>query len=141
MTSMVAERTGGLVAWGTDQSYHPAWVPPEARRDVVAVAASGLLVMALKDDGSVVAWGSSRRDLSPAFSGLPPLASVAAGGSALLLSRDGRVFQRWTDGTDVALPFSPDGFLAIAAGWRHQLALRTSGEVVAWGDNQNGEAT
>jgi len=136
-----AERAGGLVAWGLDSKYHPAWVHPDATRGVVAVAAAEGLTIALKEDGSVVAWGSSRRDLSPAFSGLPPMASVAAGGSAILLSRGGRIFQRWRDGTDVALPFPPEGFVAIAAGWWHQLALRVSGEVVGWGANESGEAT
>src|SRR5712664_2308119 len=32
-------------------------------------------------------------------------------------------------------------YLAIAAGWKHSLALKSDGRVVAWGDNSSGSST
>src|SRR5712664_4071975 len=32
-------------------------------------------------------------------------------------------------------------YLAIAAGWKHSLALKSDGRVVAWGDNSSGQST
>ena len=132
-------RVGGLVAWDDGFASYPAWVHPDAMRGVVAVEVTEFRTIAVKEDGRIVAWGSSRTDLSPLFAGLPPIAAIAGGGT-ILLSRDGRIFQRRWDDTDVALPFPADGFVAIAGG-RHALALRDSGEVVCWGNNDYGQAT
>lgn len=141
LPALGATPSGGVVAWGGDGQGNPAYVHPEALSGVVAIAAADDVTMALKEDGRVVAWGGYRRDLSAAFGGLPPLSSIACGSSALFLSRDGRIFERWRDGTDRALPFDPSGFMAVASGGGHCLALQSSGRVVCWGNNQVGQAT
>lgn len=140
MQASAAERSGGVVAWHNGQDANFAWVHPDALSGVVAVSMTKFMAIAIKEDGRIVAWGSFRSDESALFADLPPMASVLVGGR-LMLSRDGRVFQRSWDGTNVALPFPSEGFMAIASGGSHHLALRKSGEVVCWGRNDLGQAT
>ena len=75
--------------------------------------------MALKDDGSVVAWG---------------------------YDRNGQVTGTPTDEPAIARPVTLggqvlSGVTAIAAGGDHTVALRNDGSVVVWGYNRNGQVT
>src|SRR5512143_192039 len=50
--------TGGVVAWG-EGSAGQTIVPPEARSNVISVAAGCSHSLALRADGKVVAWGDN----------------------------------------------------------------------------------
>jgi alpha-tubulin suppressor-like RCC1 family protein len=121
---------------------------PAGLTDIVAIAAAARHSLALKSNGTVVAWGDSylpfygQNTYSPPL-GLSNVVGIAAGyGSgfsehSLALKDDGTVVS-WSG---VSLPSAPTvptdlfGVIAIAAGERHGLALKANGKVVSWGDS------
>lgn len=82
---------------------------PSALSNVVAVAAGGSHVMALRSDGTVRTW----------------------------LANAGYIFDQAYSVTNV--PASVTNVIAIAAGRSHCLALRSNGTVVAWGATSSGQ--
>lgn len=85
---------GAVAAWGWNAAGE-ATVPAEARNGVVAIAAGGLLgvlpeggfltgghSLALKSDGSLVAWGAGGQSVVPV--GLPRVAALYAKGYAFV---------------------------------------------------------
>lgn len=114
---------------------------PSGLAGVVAVAAAYRHSLALKADGTVVAWGS---DYGPGEasvpSGLDGVIAIAAGTyHNLALKRDGTVVA-WGSNADgeTAVPSGLKGVIAIAAGAYHSMALKQDGTVVAWGYNSDG---
>jgi alpha-tubulin suppressor-like RCC1 family protein len=133
---------------------------------VVAIAAGNLHTLALKSDGTVLAWGfnfngqlgdgSTTQRLTPVpVSGLSGIVFIAAGFShSLAVRNDGAVFAwgfngngRLGDGTttqrNTPVPArnlgAGSGVIAVAAGGSHSLALTMSGAVWAWGANSSGQ--
>jgi alpha-tubulin suppressor-like RCC1 family protein len=78
--------------------------------NVVAIAAGYWHNLALRDDGTVAAWGAGLTN-----SGVWPVL-----GQALV-------------------PADLSDVVAIATGGTHSLALKGDGTVVAWGDNSSGQ--
>ena len=104
---------------------------PAGLSDVVAID-SAIDAIALKSDGTVVAWGSL---VAPVPSGLTNVTAIAAGGyHDMALKADGTVVV-WGKNTDGQLdvPAGLTNVVAIAAGVRHCVAVRADGSVVAWG--------
>jgi hypothetical protein len=91
---------------------------PGNLNNVVAIAAGGGHMLALKADGTVVGWG---RNASGQATGVPT--SGSATGQVMIAGQ----------------PLS--SVVAIAAGLNHSLALRSDGTVVGWGTNSSGQAT
>lgn len=131
---------GKAVAWGTylsPTSALPATVP-SSLTDVAAVAGGTSHSLALKKDGTVVAWGDNSQGQTNVPSNLSGVIAIAAGdGYSLALKTDGTV-TAWGNNRYGQLNVPPDlqGVTAIAAGVTHALALRNDGTVVAWGSNQ-----
>ena len=49
---------------------------------------------------------------------------------------------RWLRSTEIAIGAAPaTGFVAVSAGYRHTCAIRESGEIECWGDNDYGQST
>ena len=119
--------------------------------------------LALRDDGTVVAWGENgagqlgdgtrKHRRSPvSVRDLSDIAAISAGEEhSLALTSSGRVLawggNQWGelgDGTRtnrhtaVPVPGLDTGFVAMVAGDRQSLALRGDGAVVAWGLNSAG---
>jgi alpha-tubulin suppressor-like RCC1 family protein len=134
---------------------------------VRAIAAGGEHSLALKSDGTVVAWGDNSSgqlgngtattgSLPVAVSGLSRVgvAAIAAGRDhSLALRSDGTVVA-WGynysgqlgngNTTESQVPvavfgLSGAGVTAIAGGGDHSLALKSDGTVVAWGYNYSGQ--
>ena len=131
--------------------------------DVIAIAAGGGHSVALREDGTVWAWGTNpngqlgdgtttRRTTPVQVQNLENVTAIAAGaGHSIALREDGTV---WTWGWNTRSQLG-DGTIqnrhmpgqvqnltnitAIAAGIHHSAALGENGRVWAWGTNVNGQ--
>ena len=112
---------------------------PGGLNGVVAIAAGGFHSLALKSDGTVVAWGDNDVGQSTVPGGLNGVVAIAAGrrSHSLALKSDGTVvaWGQIDDGhapVTETVPGGLNGVVAIAAGCHHSLALKSDGTVVAW---------
>jgi alpha-tubulin suppressor-like RCC1 family protein len=127
---------------------------------VIAIAAGDTYSMALKSDGSVVAWGDNyygQTDVPPAAQS--GVTAIAAGGFHMVALKDNGSVVAWgwnlggqvTGTRPTNAPYSTiaspvilagqvlTGVIAIAAGYTHTVALKHDGSVVAWGSSLSGE--
>lgn len=136
--------SGIVVAWGYNNTFGQATVP-SGLTEVVAVAAGGsapgVHSLALKADGTVVAWGGSMDGPSVVPAGLSNVTAIAAGAThSLALRSDGTVVA-WDEprsgppilSAQSQVPSGLTGVVAIAAGGNASLALKSDGTVVGWG--------
>jgi alpha-tubulin suppressor-like RCC1 family protein len=182
-SGLVLRSDGSVWAWGngtsgelgdgsTDKRSSPAQVQGLGPGSgVIQVAGGGAFSLALKSDGTVLAWGHNAsgelgNGNAPTDShvpvkvkGLGPgsgVVAVAAGGAfALALKSDGTVLAWGANvygelgdgkaGTDASVPVQVHGLgpgsgvVAIAAGGHHSVALTKSGKLLAWGDDSHGQ--
>lgn len=132
-----------------------------------AVSAGADSCLALRDDGTVWAWGRNEAaqlgtgaaTASPILvptrvSTLTAVTAIAAGATHALALRDDGTVWGWGsnvdgeqgNGTRSNTPTpgpvriaALDGVAAITAGWHHSVALRREGILLAWGGNTRGE--
>jgi hypothetical protein len=121
-------------------------IPPDLT-GVVAVAAGFYHSLALRRDGTVVAWAMATNDASigvdPNYgqtrvpADLSNVVAIAAGGwHSLALRADGTLRAWGRDSYGQAeVPAGISNVIAIGSGASHNLALLASGRVVAWGYN------
>ncbi len=145
--NLVLQGDGTVIAWGrrgpllpyyyNGQYYFASVITnvPASATNVIAIAGGGTHSLALKSDGSVIAWGAD----GDGQTNVPPSATnvvaVAAGyAHSVVLCSNGSVIA-W--GNNDYGQTNPPQFLtvviAIAAGYNHNLALRSDRSVVAWG--------
>jgi hypothetical protein len=129
---------GCVQAWGWNNTNQCA-VPPAGRTNIVAVAAGDEFSLALRNDGTAVAWGSQSVLGNGRFEGdiTNNVRQIAAGERHLLvLKKDGSVM---ATGYSVSAQecVVPDAALSdveqVAAGARFSLARKKDRTVVAWG--------
>ncbi len=99
--------------------------------------------LALRVDGSVIAWGLNNSGQCNIPASATNVAAIAAGGAHnLALRADGSVVA-WehNNSGQCTIPAGATNMAAIAAGSSHNLALREDGSVVAWGYNSSGQCT
>ena len=136
---------GQVIAWG-DGSFGQTNLPP-GLTNLAAIAAGVDHSVALKTDGTVVAWGENQiANTVTGQTNVPPglsnVVAVAAGSRHnLALKADGTVFG-WgqNDSGQLTIPPGLTNVVAVAAGGGHSLALRRNGTVAAWGYNDFGQA-
>ncbi|MCU6711948.1 InlB B-repeat-containing protein [Paenibacillus sp. J5C_2022] len=136
-----------IILWGytvpavvsAERSSGGSW----SRGSFQMIAAGVFHSLALKSDGSVVAWGSKVNGLTTvpadAHSGV---VSIAAGEyHSLALKSDGSVVA-WgkNNYSQTSVPDGLSGVVSIATGAYHSLALKSDGTVVAWGLNSSHQA-
>ena len=139
-------------------------VNPPGSYGGTAVEAGGFHTVALKNGGTVWAWGDNstgqlgdgtvgiNRGTPVQVSGLTNVLAIAGGGShTVALKSDGTVWAwgynyngQLGDGTTTfrTTPVPVSGLsnvLALAAGSYHTVALKSDGTVWAWGDNRAGQ--
>ncbi len=129
-----------------DNSAGQLYVPPSAT-NVIALAAGDVHCLALRADGTVVAWGSNYNGQTNVPSGLTNVVGIAAGSThGLGLRSDGTV-ALW--GHILGTSFSSSSTvppeatnivaLGLGPGAQHVLALRSNGSLLGWGNNDYGE--
>lgn len=107
--------------------------------DVIGVAAGVYHSLAIRTDGSVVAWGTNYSGQCNVPADLSDVIAVSAGAShSLALKKDGTIVA-WGNnhGGKCDIP-AHEAITKICAGPHHSLALRADGRVIAWGDSWRG---
>ena len=111
-----------MVAWGTNTLGTNV---PVGLTNVVAIAAGGTHALAVKMDGSVVAWGSNGSGETSVPTGLSNVMAVAAGRAhSVALKNDGTVVAWGSNGSgQTNVPGTLANVKLIAAGGNHTLAV------------------
>lgn len=121
---------GDIGSWGPQ-----AFQTGTKLTNAIGISAGGGHALALKEDGTVFAWGSNVSGQTNVPSSLNNVTAVAAGGAhSLALKEDGTVVA-WgaNDYGQCNVPSTLNDAIAIAAGGNLGLALRRGGTVVQWG--------
>lgn len=115
---------------------------PSGLVGVTAIAAGWDHALALKSDGTVVAWDGNQYGESTVPEGLSGVASIAAGQDhSLALKSDGTVVAWGRNHLgQCTVPGSLTGVMAIACGDHESYALKQDGSVVYWGSPGSGQA-
>ena len=97
--------------------------------------------LAIKEDGTVVAWGKNDYNQCDVPSGLKDVVAIRAGRrNSLALKEDGTVVAwGWDEYNVCDVPSGLNDVVAIEAGGSFSLALKEDGTVVAWGYNYDGQ--
>lgn len=134
-----------VVAWG--DNYYGQTSVPAALGPVIAIEAGDFHTVALKNDGTVVAWGASPffqyRGATNVPAGLAGVTAIAAGGfHTVALKNDGTIVAwGYNAQGQTNIPVGLNGVRAIAAGGYHTVGLRSNGTITAWGANSYGQAS
>jgi len=132
-----------LTAGGTVSGWTDGWAPgpPAGLTGVVAIAAGDSHGLALRVDGTVVAWGYNHFGQTNVPPGLSNVVKIACGIlHCVALTGDGRVVA-WGDNRHGQTNVPPDltNVVSIASeGW-HSLAYRSDGTITGWGWNYHGQ--
>jgi hypothetical protein len=142
MALTTVQAVPNVVAWGNNDSGQTQI--PAGLTNAVAVAGGQDYSLALKSDGTVVAWGAHWNGftyvpMTPPAS-LSNVVSIGAGYShCVALHTDGTVTAwGYPELGNMDVPLGLNEVVAIAVGYVHNLALRSDGTVVAWGYNTSG---
>ena len=136
--SLSTDQSGRLRDWGYDDTVGGSIEiqKPDVLNNLSAVAAGVSNTIALKRDGSILAWGANNYGQSN-----PPAGSTFTAVSSgfihcLALRNDGSI-AAWGSSLDrrIDVPAGIHGARAISAGWDHSLAIKSDGTVIAWGGN------
>jgi sugar lactone lactonase YvrE len=107
----------------------------------VAIAAGAYHSLALRSDGTIIAWGADSSGQCEVPSTLTNAIAIAAGGFHNLAILPNRTITAWgaDDYGQATVPDSLSNVIAVAAGTWHSLALKADGTLVAWGDDSQGQ--
>jgi alpha-tubulin suppressor-like RCC1 family protein len=133
--SMALLRDGTVIGVG-DNSYGQLNQP--LLRSVIKVSAGGWHTAALMSDGSVVAWGRNQFGQTQITTSIKGIDVVAMNGNTVVLQPNGQVvvFGTVSSGQDNI----PDAvFQRIGAGSYHVMGVTTTGKIMAWGLNGDGQ--
>ena len=134
-TAASAQQAGRIVGWGSQV------VGVDLSTGFVAVASGTVHSLALKEDGSIVAWGYNEFKQCIVPSPNSDFVAVSAGEShSLALRADGSIVA-WGGNHkgQCSIPSPNNGFVGIATGYYHNLGLKANGSIVAWGYNSYGQ--
>jgi alpha-tubulin suppressor-like RCC1 family protein len=129
---------GEVVGWNTSGAASDV---PDGLTNVVAIAAGDSHTLAVRVDGTVVAWGDDSWGQIDVPSGLASVKAVAGGNEhSLALLADGTLVA-WggNDSGQTNIPPGLTNVVAIAAASGVSLALNGDGTVSVWGDNSYGQ--
>jgi len=109
---------------------------------IKAIAAGGAYTVALKNDGTVVAWGDNSFGQTMVPTGMSGVTAIAAGRAHSVVLKDDGTVEAWGHNQfeQSTVPTGLTGVTAIAAGGYHTLVMKNDGTVVAWGANRDGQS-
>jgi len=113
--------------------------------NVVAISTKFSHSLALKADGTVVAWGFNQYDLSNGPTNVPTglnnVVAIATGYAHSLALRANGTVVGWGENNcgQATPPAGLSNVVAISAGADHSLALKADGTVVVWGTGYPGD--
>lgn len=147
--SVALGKDGEVYVWGDNASGQLGLGRSTSHRDtptkvlglsgVTSVAAGYNFTLALRYNGTVMAWGNGLYHTPTEVAGLENVVAISAGQiNCLALTVKGAVYQ-WTFGGQPAQVPGLDNVVAISAGGTHCMALTRSGEVWTWGYNEKGQ--
>ncbi|GGL93729.1 hypothetical protein GCM10010840_34650 [Deinococcus aerolatus] len=104
-------------------------------------ATSFLHSVAIKQDGTVAAWGNNGNGQTDVPAGLTNVVATSTGWDhSLALKQDSTIVAWGYNGSgQTTIPVGLTDVVAIAAGSNHSLVLKQDGTVAAWGNNGNGQ--
>jgi hypothetical protein len=113
---------------------------PASATNVIAMAAGDTHCLALKADGTVVAWGQDDQGQTNVPPDLTNVVSVAAGSAHSLALRSNGTIAMWgrvipSGVTNVPTEATNVAALALGPGAQHALVLKADGTVLDWGNN------
>jgi alpha-tubulin suppressor-like RCC1 family protein len=130
-----------VVAWGGLPGYESVTNVPANLTNVIAISAGNAFSLALRSDGTVVAWGLSENGATNVPGDLTNAVAVASGHAhSLALTSDRRVVAwgfNFAGQTEV--PAGITNAVGIGAGFGHSVILTEDGRVIAWGRNREGQ--
>jgi len=114
---------------------------PSSATNLVALSSGAWHNLALRSDGSIVAWGSDSAGQCDVPGGSAGALAIAAGGYHSLAIQNDLSVLAWgaNDSGQTNVPAGLRNVIAVSAGTWHSLALRRDGTVAAWGDNTYGQ--
>lgn len=98
--------------------------------------------MALKADGTVIAWGRNfDGETNVPLEARSDVRAISAGGHHAVALRSDGTLVAWGDNSSgqTTIPWGLDGATAVAAGTNHTVALRSDQTPIAWGYGGNGQ--
>ena len=110
-------------------------------KKIINIAMGGEHVLALRQDGDIIAWGSNESHQCAIPTNLHQIKAIAAGNDfSMVLDTSGQVVV-WglNDVGQCDVPVSLSNVVSIAAGYQHVLVVTADGRVTAWGQNADGQ--
>jgi len=141
----LSAKAGTVVGWGSYMSSPSGaivpMVPPSDLTNVVAIAAGGTFGLALRDNGTVAAWGNGDYGKLAVPTDLTNAVAIAAGsGHCVALRVDGTVAAwGWNYHGQSIVPTGLSNVISIAAGQTYTLALKEDGTIIFWGADSAGQ--
>lgn len=141
-------KDGSLTRWYFRGPYSPGdalysvyHIPVKRLKGIAEIASGYEHVVALKTDGTVVAWGANHWGQVEVPEGLSNVVSIWAGGSqsAAMKSNGELFFWGYNEDGQSTPPEGLGKIEALAAGFGHYLAIKEDGSLVAWGANDKGQ--
>jgi len=128
-----------LLAWGSDASGQVSTLP--AGDDYVAIAAGDAHGLALKLDGTVVAWGANSDGQRDVPHGM--YKAIGAGARFSVGVRTNGSLAAWGENDAGQVSAVPPGInhVAVDGGLHFAVALRSDGTIAAWGDDRHGQVS
>lgn len=137
-TAYIFAQSQEIVAWGRDNHDQISGIPQGS--DFIAIAAKGDHSIALRQNGSLEAWGLNTNGQCNVLTGNDFTAIAAGNFHSLALREDGTIGSWGRDNYNQvsATPTTAD-FAAVSGGYWHSLALRNNGTLTGWGGNSYGQ--
>jgi alpha-tubulin suppressor-like RCC1 family protein len=124
---------GVIVAWGGDLSNQALQSDIPSGNDYIDIAVGITHALALKADGSLVAWGDNTQGQCDVPAGNDFVAIAASDWHSLALKSDGTIVG-WGSPADGRLEIPAGTFTHLSSCGLHSIAIKTDGSLMIWPD-------